>query len=61
MMKFDFTSPDHNLSYDELLRKYEDAMEIIYGQQIKIGKLYQEIDNYCQAYEALMDELSEYR
>lgn len=57
----DYLNMNKNLSFDELLQKYEESLWVISEQQMELRELYQEIDIYCQAFEELQDELSKYR
>jgi FtsZ-binding cell division protein ZapB len=50
-----------NSSYNNLLHNYEEALDTIANLQMEILELKQEVDDYCQAFEELQDELSEYR
>lgn len=60
-MKCDFTDLNINLSYKELRERYEEALYVISDQQMEILELHWEINDYCQALDELLDELSEYR
>lgn len=57
----DYLNMNKNLSFDELLQKYEESLWVISEQQMELRELYQEIDIYCQDFEELQDELSKYR
>lgn len=57
----DYLHLNKNLSYEELLQKYEESLWIISEQEMELKELYQEIDTYFQAFDELQDELSKYR
>ena len=46
------------LTYDQLLQKYEEAQEIIAEQQMEIQELKEDLDNYCRSYEELLDKIA---
>jgi len=60
-MKCDFTDLSKILSYKKLRQKYEEALYLISDQEMEIHELHQELDDYCQAFDELQNELSEYR
>lgn len=47
-----------NLTYAQVCRKYEEALNTIADMQMEISNLKQEVGDYCQAFETLQDELS---
>lgn len=48
----------NNLTYVQVCRKYEEALDTIADLQMEISNLKQEVYDYCQAFEELQDELS---
>lgn len=48
----------NNLTYDQLYQQYEEALDTIADLQIENTNLKQEVEEYCQAFEELQDELS---
>ena len=50
-----------NSSYNDLVQKYEEALDNICDLEMEIRELRQEADDYYQAFEELQDELEEYR
>ena len=50
-----------NNSSNNLFQKYREALEAIADLQMEVHELKQELDDYLQAFDALQDELAEYR
>ena len=48
----------NNLTYEQMYQKYEEVLDTITDLQMENCELKQEVDEYCQAYEELQDELS---
>ena len=49
----------NKLTYEQLYQKYEDAMDTIASQEMEIRELKQDLDDYSQAYEELLDHLAD--
>jgi len=47
--------------YEELLQNYRDLLWHISDQEMELIERKREIEDYCQAFDEMQDELSEYR
>ena len=48
----------HKPTYDQLLELYEEALDTICDLEMQIRELNQDVDDYSQGFETLLDELA---